>query len=308
MIVTIITTTFKRPILLKRLGNSIIPLLNMLDGKLKWRVIIDELNHEYKAVIEKMLEKIHDKSLFVYSDQENTGKFKTLVDYINKESESDWLVSIDDDDVLIDYKFRKIMNQLSNIEAGVKAVLLPILILNISFFSIFKKMKKKLFNKYNNKKLSFYDFKQKFGDVDTTMFIRPLNNKIIFHLENSNESFTAESLFYLNAFPKDDILIINDNIVYSQYLSQGLTKYSRINRILNPISAAATYKMYLDQGKTTFSILYIKSLINFFRFSLHARKNVNLIKEIHASLPLRYFGYFFGKLYFYYDNLFFKKK
>jgi len=42
MKISILTTTYKRPFLLKRLAESVIPLINKLDGQLDWRIIIDD--------------------------------------------------------------------------------------------------------------------------------------------------------------------------------------------------------------------------------------------------------------------------
>ena len=58
MILTILTTTYKRPLLLKRLADSIIPLINKFNGKLKWSVIIDDITDEYDFVIKKIYEEV----------------------------------------------------------------------------------------------------------------------------------------------------------------------------------------------------------------------------------------------------------
>ena len=54
MITTILTTSYRRPILLKRLADVIVPLINKQNGKLKWRIVIDEITNNYDFVFEEI--------------------------------------------------------------------------------------------------------------------------------------------------------------------------------------------------------------------------------------------------------------
>ena len=81
MIVTILTTSFKRPKLLKRLGDVIVPLVNKLNGKLKWKIIIDENTNEYDYVFEEITQNVKDKSLITWDYHSNIGKFKSWDNY-----------------------------------------------------------------------------------------------------------------------------------------------------------------------------------------------------------------------------------
>lgn len=308
MSVTILTTSYNRPILLERLSEVVLPLVNKLDGELKWKIIIDEFNDGYEDVFKKIKQKVKKENLITWSYQSNIGKFRSLVKLLNETLDTNWLVNIDDDDVLINYRFEEFLKKLKSIESDVNAVLVPRLILNIRFYNFKFKTKKKLFLKFNNKKMSYFDFKETFGDIDSTIFLRTNNYKINNFPEVENDNFTAESLLWLKAFSNKDLLVVNEYLIYSQYLTGGLTKSTKIKRISNSTSAIALYKKFLEYKKFTFSKILIKSLINYYRFSLHANKKINISKDNFGNLYIRFFSLIFAKLMFFYDNLITKSK
>ncbi len=310
MKITIITSSYKRPDLLERLGEKIIPILNKslnTNKLIKWRVVIDGPAEKYKSILDRLNEKVISKTLFTWSEQNNIGKFKSLVKAMDEEREQcEWLLNIDDDDLLINYKFESFLNKIEDFPSSVKAILMPRLMLRspLSYFS--KITKKKLFEKFDQKMISYYGFKDKFGDIDTSIFIRSKSYKFTHNDDVFNDNFTSESLLYLDSFPNNDILIINDHIVYSQYLRQGLTRSSNYNRVLNPISSVATYKKFLDHNfkfKLKISSLFLKSLINYYRFNLHADiKNFKDDKK-YANHLIRFIALIIGKIIFLQDKL-----
>lgn len=304
MILTILTTSYKRPKLLKRLSDVVIPLVNKLNGKLRWKIIIDENTKEYDDIFEEITHNLKNKSLISWDYQTNTGKFKALVKLLDNSLDSNWLVNIDDDDLLINYKFENFLNQLDFVDKNVNAVLVPRLILNIKLYNFKFKKKKKLFSKFNNQIMSYFDFKEKFGDIDSTIFIRSSSYEINKFPEIQNDNFTAESLLWLKTFPKKDILIQNEFLIYSQYLSGGLTKSINIKRTLNATSAIAIYQNFLEYKKFTLSKLLLKSLINYYRFNLHAKNKINIFKKQYTNIFIQFICLIFAKLIFYYDNLF----
>ena len=83
MSVTILTTTYKRPFLLKRLGETIVPLINKLKGKLDWKIIIDDLDDSYDIVLQELKQKVDNKSLVNSIKQKNVGKFKSIINFLN---------------------------------------------------------------------------------------------------------------------------------------------------------------------------------------------------------------------------------
>ena len=95
MSLTILTTTFKRPELLKRLGDVIVPLVNKLNGKLKWKIIVDEITDEYEFVFKEINQKLKNEDLITWSYQKNIGKFKSLIKLLNDNLDSEWLVNIE---------------------------------------------------------------------------------------------------------------------------------------------------------------------------------------------------------------------
>ena len=307
MSVTILTTSYKRPKLLKRLADVIVPLINKLNGKLKWKIIIDEITDEYEFFFNEIEKKIENSSLISWNYQSNIGKFKSLVNLINETIDSDWLVNIDDDDILINYKFETFLNQLENADKNLKAIIVPRLILNVRFYHIKFKIKKKLFNKFNNTKMSYFEFKEKFGDIDTTIFLR--RSKYIRNNfpEIENDNFTAESLLWLKLFPGNDLLIHNQYLIYSQYLSGGLTRTINYKRRSNTKSAIEIYRRFLEYRKFVLSKFLIKTLINYYRFNLHAKNKINIYDNNYGNLYIRFLSLYFAKFLFFYDNLIKKK-
>ena len=308
MSVTILTTSFKRPKLLKRLGDVIVPLVNKLNGKLKWKIIIDENTNEYHYVFEEITQNVKDKSLITWDYHSNIGKFKSLVKLINQTKDSEWLVNIDDDDILINYKFENFLTKLDDADKNLKAIIVPRLILNVRFYNFKFKIKKKLFKKFDNNKMSYFEFKEQFGDIDTTIFLRRSNYNINEFPEIENDNFTAESLLWLKTFPGKDLLISDEFLIYSQYLSGGLTKSINSKRTSNFTSAIAIYKRFLEYKKFNFfSKFLIKTLINYYRFNLHAKNKINIFDDSYGNFYIRFLSLLFAMLLFFYDNLLEKK-
>lgn len=307
MKIVIITSSFERPLLLERLAKIVVPILLRFNGKVKWRIFIDGDDEGYKSLFQKLNNQINKSELVQWSAHKNVGKFKTLVKGLNEQKNNcDWMVNIDDDDLLIDYKFYSILDKIKNLDTDIKAVICPRLILNLPLYSIKRFKKKKLFRKYHNNKISYFEFKKIIGDYDTTIFIKSPSFDYHEPDELSEDTFTAESLLYLESFSNDKMFFVNENIVYSQYLHLGLTQKSRINRIKNPASSQAIYKKFIESGKDfSNSIFYFKCLINFYRFGLHNKKKIDIVKSnsfFLKDLFAKVMGYFLYLL----DNLIIK--
>ena len=308
MSVTILTTSYNRPVLLERLTDVILPLVKTLEGELKWKIIVDEFNEGYEKVFKKITQNVKKENLIKWSYQSNIGKFRSLVKLLREKSDTKWLVNIDDDDLVINYNFEEFIKKLNYVEDNVTAVLVPRLILNINFYNFRIKKKKKLFQKFNNSKMSYFDFKETFGDIDTTIFLKTNDFEISKFPEVEGDKFTAESLLWLKTFTNKDLKIINEYLTYSQYLSGGLTKLTKIKRISNSNSAVALYKRFLEYKKFTLSKIFIKSLINYYRFSLHAKRKINISEDNFGNFYVRFFSLIFAKLIFFYDNLIVKSR
>lgn len=308
MSLTIFTTSFKRPKTLKKLANLIIPILDDFNGTLKWMIIIDEIkNEQYEIILNEIKKKLKNKNLITWSYQVNIGKFRSLVKFLKLNLDTEWLVNIDDDDLIINFKFKKFVKNLNNYDESINAILTPRLILNLKFDFFTINKKKKIFLKYNNKKMNYFEFKEKFGDYDSLIFFRNKNFNHLNYPETEKEKFTAESLLWLDLFRNKEVLIKNNFLLYSEYLTDGLSKLSIKKRTSNPISSAAVYKKFLDFEKFRISKIHIKSLINYYRFKFHAKIKINLMRDKYSNFFIRFFSAFFAKLIFYLDLLILKR-
>ena len=170
--VTILTSTYDRPEFLKKLADTIIPVLLANKKNLTWKVVVDQINNSYDKILIQIKEKsINDNFNFEYIEQKNIGKFKTMVREFSK-VKTDWMTVIDDDDQVIGFKLENFIKKIHLISNNVPVILVPRLTINKNFFFHIFKNKKKLFKQYNNKILNFYKFKKIFRDTDTTIFIR----------------------------------------------------------------------------------------------------------------------------------------
>ena len=308
MSLTIITTSFKRPKNLKKLAELTIPLLNEFNGFLKWMILVDEIkNEQYEIVFDETKKKIKNRNLITWSYQENIGKFRSLIKLLKQDIDTDWIVNIDDDDLIINFKFKKFVKNLNNYDKSINAILTPRLILNLklNIFTINKK--KKIFKKYDNKKLNYFEFKKIFGDYDSLIFFRNKNFNHLNYPETEKEKSTAESLLWLDLFKKKEVLINNDYLLYSEYLAFGRSNFAMKLRATNPISSVAVYQKFLDFEKFRISKIHIKSLINYYRFKFHAKIKINLMRDRYSNFFIRFFSAFFAKLIFYLDLLILKK-
>src|SRR6056300_1092840 len=116
MSITILTTSYNRPDLLNRLSNNIIPIINDLDGKLKWKIIIDQITDKYDSTFKKIHQKLNNTSLVSWNFQNNIGKFRSLNKLFDHTLDTEWLVNLDDDDLLINYKFKRFLDKLDSID------------------------------------------------------------------------------------------------------------------------------------------------------------------------------------------------
>jgi hypothetical protein len=301
MNVTILTTSFQRPELLNRLIDNMIPIINDLDGKLKWKIIIDEITDEYDNVLNEIPKKLKNSSLVSWTFQKNIGKFRSLNKLLQNTFDTEWLVNLDDDDLLIDYKFKRFLNKFKNVDQNTKGIIAPRLILNSKFYNFRLKKKKFLFTKYKDRKISYFDFKNIFGDFDTLIFIRTSHYKNFNYIEVENDNFTPESLRWLDLFKYEEILLTNEYLVYSQYLPGGITNLTDKNRILNSKSAVIVYKKFLDYKKFNLSILLIKSLINYYRFNFHSKNKINIFKDNYSNFIFRFIFFIIAKIIYFID-------
>ena len=232
-------------------------MINKLKGKLDWKIIIDDLDDSYDIVLQELKQKVDNKSLVNSIKQKNVGKFKSIINFLNHFKNNNWIVNIDDDDLIINYKFEKFLFKLDSFGDEVNSVLTPSFISNKSIFKDIFNKKNKQFLKYNYQKISYLFFKEKFGDVDSTIFFRRFHINMNLFKDIENDKFTSESLLWLDLFPNNDILIVNNHLVYSEYLPMGLTQETRLNRISNPVSAVAVYRKFLESKKFFFLDLFL---------------------------------------------------
>ena len=134
-----------------------------------------------------------------------------------------------------------------------------------------------------------------------------VNNNMNLFKDIENDKF-MQVFALLDLFPNNDTLIVNNHLVYSEYLPMGLTQETRLNRISNPVSAVAVYRKFLESKKFFFSRFIFKSLINYYRFNLHAKNKIYIANESFSNIFIRFSALNIAKIICLYDKLIIKIK
>ena len=94
--------------------------------------------------------------------------------------------------------------------------------------------------------------------------------------------FISESIVWNRIGLQYSNRFVNTVFATKQYQKEGLTDRARLNSILNPQAKILILYELVNSGRRLPWKVYLKSIINLIRFSIHAKLSV---KEIYDSLP-----------------------
>jgi glycosyltransferase involved in cell wall biosynthesis len=281
MLFTVFTPTYNRAYIIEKLYSS---LLNQVLSDFEWIIVDDGSTDDTEKLILKFIE---EKKLDIkYVKQENGGKHRAINRGL-REARGELFFIVDSDDKLskdalstLFVYYQKVKND--NDIAGVVGLRCSPEGKTIGTY--FPK---------NELICNNFDYRYKYkikGDkaeaVKTEVF-----RKYPFP-EIDNEKFIAEGIVWNRIARKYKFMYVNKNIYECEYLSDGLSKASWINRMRNPKSACLLY-----QELSTCNIpiiIKMKAIINYWRFKLCAKskfsdsfQNVNMLLSI-LTLPVAF--------------------
>lgn len=283
---TILTPTFNRKNEIVRLYKS---LCNQSNKNFIWLIIDDGSTDDTKEVINKFI--LEDKIEITYYYKNNGGKHTALnfaMDKINTE----YIVVVDSDDFLN-------VNDTNNIY---KYINIKSDFIGIVFPRDNEYNRNINLNELSNKYIDIMDLKFLLNkNIETTILIKSSFFKRYEFPIFKNEKFLSEEIIYDKMSSDGKFLFIEEYIVKSEYMNDGLTK--------------SIYKMYRNSPKGTillFNERYyflkkykfkirvknrIKTIINLNALCMFTKKNIfnntpNIVLSIIFIFPSIIWGYF----------------
>lgn len=268
MKISIVTPTYNRGELLKKLYNSLLENLN--SGLLiEWLIMDDGSNDNTKKIIEDF--KKEKKIDIIYDYQNNQGKMVAINNIINKAT-GEILIEADSDDYFLNNSFKIIVQNIDKLLNNNKVYALV-------FPKLMDSMKQQ-FNK-NNYLTTMFDlyFKDGFEGETTIVFKTNIRKKYSYKLEHG-ERFITESRMYHEIDLKYNILYFNSNIQKAEYKESGYTSNIENVFIKNPYGYYEYFRELINHSFK--GVLINKKLYIYKHYILftYLTKNKNFIKNI----------------------------
>lgn len=252
MKISILTPTYNRGELLKKLYDSILANCNKSNLQVEWLIMDDGSTDNTKTVVEKF--KGNNKFNVKYFYQQNAGKMKSLNNLIPK-SKGNLIIECDSDDYFSENAFEIIEETIKN----------NLDINNIYAFAFLKYDQdgKNMGNKFpkNSYKSNMFDlyFKEGLTGEKALVFISDIRKQYMHELEN-NEKFVTEARMYHKMDLKYKIVCINKPIMICEYQKEGYSKNIKKEFKDNPFGYYKYFKEILMRnmkGVTLKKRLYV---------------------------------------------------
>ena len=283
---TILTPTFNRRKEIIRLYNS---LCNQSNKKFVWLIIDDGSTDDTKEVVNNFI--LEDKIKITYYYKNNGGKH-TALNYAMNKINTEYVVFADSDDFFN-------VNDTNNIY---KYINIKSDFIGIVFPRDNEYNRKINLNKLSNKHIDIMDLKFLLNkNIETTILIKSTFFKSYEFPIFENEKFLSEEIIYNKMVNCGKFLLVEEYIVKSEYMNDGLTR--------------SIYQMYRNSPKGTillFNERYhflkkykfkirvknrIKTIINLNALCMFTKKNIfnntpNIAMSIILIFPSIIWGYF----------------
>lgn len=264
--ITILTPTYNRGLLLKKIYKS---LLNQECLDFEWLIIDDGSTDDTNKIINNFIKENKFKIKYYYKQY---GGKHTAVNLGVTKAEGDLVLILDSDDILTPSAIKLVKEKwIYDDNEDISG---------LSFARNIKDVKK-------------YEFATT-PYIDSIINVRYNQGVLIDRLdifktsilkENpfpvfKNENFLSEAVVFAKLGFKYKTVYFNNIISKRQYLSDGLTKKSRILRIKNPKGAVANYRVLLNKQiclkrRIRYAILY--NIFSFFDKKLILNTDSNLL-------------------------------
>lgn len=281
-IVTILTPTYNRSNLLKKLYNS---LLSQINKNFDWLIVDDGSTDDTEAVVNDF---IKEKLIKInYIKKENGGKHTALNIGIEKIT-AKYTFIVDSDDWLMDNAIQAI-NDYDKKYDNEK-------LCGFSFLRKYPDGKLNVTSGRDGDYMASYNrvrvYEQRFGDM-AEVYKTSILKKYPFP-EFGNEKFLGEDIVWIEIGKKYDLLFVNYAIYISEYLPSGLTKNRRNNNILSCYGAYERAKKMLSvKLKLKLKCKTIIQLIVYGKFSNKSFHEISKVSNNYFLVTVLYIPSYF---------------
>ena len=247
MKLSILTATYNREKLLKKLYNSIIKNSNNHNIEIEWLIMDDGSTDNTCKVIQDFIE--DNKIKILYYKQVNQGKMSAINNLIEN-STGDLIIECDSDDYFIDNAFNLIFQEyLNNKNSNIYALC----------FLKNNQNNQNMGQDFRNNITTMFDLYFKEGErgEKALVFYSKIRKQYKYELEN-NERFVTESRMYHKMDLKYKIRCVNKPIMVCEYQNSGYSKNINKQFIDNPNGYYKYFKEMFEHD--TNKILFNKRL------------------------------------------------
>lgn len=281
MKISILTPTFNRGNLLKKLYDSIKNNINTCKCSVEWLIMDDGSTDDTKNIIEKYKE---EKIVGIkYFYQENKGKMEAINNLIPKVS-GDYIVECDSDDYFVNNAFKVIENCIEKVNDK-----------NDIYAFVFLKYDQNGKNMGNNFKEDGYKskmfdlyFKENVYGEKALVFNAEIRKKYKYELENG-EKFVTEARLHHKMDLKYNVLCFNKPIMICEYKKDGYSK--NIEKIYkeNPFGYYEYFKEILNLNFKKVKLkklLYIYKHYILFSVLTNKKKIISNVKGLKNKIAI----------------------
>ena len=268
MKISVLTSTYNRGNLLKKLYNSLIQNSNY-NVDVQWLIIDDGSKDDTKNIVKDF--KDENKIEIKYFYQENKGK-KLAINKLVKEANGDLIIECDSDDYFTEDAFDIIKNEYQKCDKSDIYALC---------FLKYDQNGNNMGNLFKNEKTTMFDlyFKEGENGEKALVFFADVRKKYKHELEH-NEKFVTEARMYHKMDVKYKMICINKPIMICEYQKDGYSKNIIKQFKNNPYGYYKYFQEILEKDmkgvKFSKRLYVIKHYILFGKL-INAKKSLNKI-------------------------------
>ena len=268
MKISVLTSTYNRGNLLKKLYNSLIQNSNY-NVDIQWLIIDDGSKEDTKNIVKDF--KDENKIEIKYFYQENQGKM-LAINKLVKEANGDLIIECDSDDYFTEDAFDIIKNEYQKCDKSDIYALC---------FLKYDQNGNNMGNLFKNEKTTMFDlyFKEGENGEKALVFFADVRKKYKHELEH-NEKFVTEARMYHKMDVKYKMICINKPIMICEYQKDGYSKNIIKQFKNNPYGYYKYFQEILEKDmkgvKFSKRLYVIKHYILFGKL-INAKKSLNKI-------------------------------
>lgn len=276
MKISVLTPTYNRANLLKRLYESLI-YNSKYDVDIEWLIMDDGSTDSTKKVIQELSSE--GKVNIKYNFQPNQGKMAAINNLVEK-AEGDFIIECDSDDYFTKDAFKIIKEEYENNKNYTK--------LYAMCFLKYDTNGKNMGNKFSKKETTMFDlyFKEGEDGEKALVFFSDVRKKYKHKLENG-EKFVTEARMYHEMDLNYNMICINKPIMICEYQEEGYSKNILEQFKKNPYGYYEYFKEILQRdlyGVRFSKRLYVIKHYILFTYLTENKNSIKNIKEIRSKI------------------------